>query len=54
LDDLCAPGEIGQLITRGPSVFSEYFGLPERTAASFIDGWFCSGDAASVDDTDAH
>ena len=49
-DDLCPPGEIGQLITRGPSVFSEYFGLPERTAASFIDGWFCSGDAASVDE----
>ncbi|MBM3508411.1 MAG: long-chain fatty acid--CoA ligase [Alphaproteobacteria bacterium] len=48
--DLAPAGEIGQLITRGPSVFSEYFGLPERTAAAFIDGWFCSGDAASVDD----
>ena len=49
-DELCKPGEIGQLITRGPSVFSEYLGLPERTAASFIKGWFRSGDAAFVDD----
>lgn len=49
-DELCKPGEIGQLITRGPSVFSEYLGLPERTAASFIKGWFRSGDAAFVDE----
>ncbi len=49
-DDLCKAGEIGQLITRGPSLFSEYLGLPERTAAAFMQGWFCSGDAAFVDD----
>ena len=49
-DDVCNVGEIGQLITRGPSVFSEYLGLPERTAAAFVQGWFCSGDAAFVDD----
>ena len=50
LDDLCKPGEIGQLITRGPSLFTEYFNLPERTAAAFTEGWFFSGDAAFVDD----
>ena len=49
-DDLCKPGAIGQLITRGPSVFTEYLGLPERTAAAFIKGWFCSGDAAFADE----
>ncbi len=49
-DDLCAPGEIGQLITRGPSLLKEYFGLPERTAAAFAGGWFLSGDAAVLDD----
>ena len=48
-DDLCKPGEIGQLITRGPSLLTEYFGLPERTAAAFVKGWFCSGDAAVLD-----
>jgi len=49
-DDLCGPGEIGQLITRGASLLTGYFGLPERTAAAFAQGWFLSGDAALVDD----
>ena len=49
-DDLCKPGEIGQLITRGPSLLTEYFGLPDRTAAAFAKGWFMSGDAAVLDD----
>jgi fatty-acyl-CoA synthase len=49
-DDLCKPGEIGQLITRGASLLTEYYGLPERTAAAFAQGWFLSGDAALLDD----
>ena len=49
-DDVCKPGEIGQLITRGPSLLTGYFGLPERTAAAFAKGWFLSGDAAVLDD----
>jgi long-chain acyl-CoA synthetase len=48
--DLCKPGEIGQLITRGPSLLTGYFGLPERTEAAFTQGWFCSGDAAVLDE----
>jgi fatty-acyl-CoA synthase len=48
--DLCEAGEIGQLITRGPSLMTEYFGLSERTAAAFSSGWFLSGDAAVLDD----
>jgi fatty-acyl-CoA synthase len=49
-DELCKPGEIGQLITRGPSLLTEYYGLPERTAAAFAQGWFLSGDAALLDE----
>ena len=49
-NDVCKPGEIGQLITRGPSLLKEYFRLPERTAAAFREGWFYSGDAAFADD----
>ena len=45
-----APGEIGQLITRGPSLLTEYFRLPDRTAAALRDGWYFSGDAAFADD----
>jgi len=50
VEDLASAGEIGQLITRGPSLLTEYFGLPERTAAALRGGWFFSGDAAYADD----
>jgi fatty-acyl-CoA synthase len=49
-EDLCKVGEIGQLITRGASLLTEYYGLPDRTAAAFAKGWFMSGDAAVLDD----
>lgn len=49
-DDLAAPGEVGQLIGRGPSLMKEYFGMPERTAAQLRDGWYFSGDAAFTDE----
>ena len=45
-----APGENGEVLVRGPSVMSGYWGLPEETAASFADGWFRTGDAARVDE----
>lgn len=50
VDDLAAPGEVGQLIARGPSLLSSYFRLPERTAAALRDGWYFSGDAAYADE----
>jgi long-chain acyl-CoA synthetase len=50
LDEIAAPGEIGQLVTRGPSLLTEYFRLPERTAAALRDGWYFSGDAAFADE----
>jgi len=41
----CAIGEIGHLQVRGPSVFSGYWRMPEKTAAEFTrDGWFRTGD----------
>jgi long-chain acyl-CoA synthetase len=49
-DDLTKIGEVGQLITRGPSLLREYFNLPDKTAAAMREGWFYSGDAAWVDD----
>ena len=40
----------GQLQVRGPSVFREYWNLPEVTAKEFTaDGWFKTGDVATVD-----
>jgi fatty-acyl-CoA synthase len=49
-EDQCKPGEVGQLIARGPSLFTGYWGLPEKTAQTIRDGWYFSGDAAVTDD----
>jgi malonyl-CoA/methylmalonyl-CoA synthetase len=42
-----ADGEVGELLVRGPSVFSGYWGQPEATAAAFSHGWFRTGDLAA-------
>ncbi|WP_396656870.1 long-chain-fatty-acid--CoA ligase [Microbacterium sp.] len=43
------PGERGELIVRGPQVFSGYYGKPEETERVFVDGWFRTGDIVTVD-----
>ena len=41
----------GELHVRGTHVTAGYFGQPHRTAAAFTDdGWFRTGDLASIDD----
>ncbi|HSD30002.1 MAG TPA: AMP-binding protein [Vicinamibacteria bacterium] len=37
-------GETGELLVRGPAVFSGYWRRPDPTAAAFVDGWFRTGD----------
>jgi len=44
------PGEAGELLHRGPTVADGYFGLPEKTAQTWTDGWFRTGDLAEVDE----
>ncbi|MDN4175110.1 long-chain-fatty-acid--CoA ligase [Nocardioides sp. SOB77] len=41
-------GEPGELLVRGPQVFSGYRGRPEETAAAFHDGWFRTGDVVTM------
>lgn len=44
-------GEVGELAFRGYSLFSAYYKDPERTADCIdAEGWFYSGDLASVDE----
>ena len=42
-------GEVGELFSRGPMLFDEYYKLPEKTESSFKDGWFSAGDLARRD-----
>jgi len=43
-------GEPGELCVKGPQVMKGYHNRPEETAAAFKDGWFLTGDIATVDE----
>lgn len=38
----------GEVLVRGENVTPGYFQLPAQTAASFRDGWFCTGDIGEL------
>ena len=44
-----APGEVGDLQVRGAGLFIGYHGQPEENGRAFRDGWFETGDTATVD-----
>jgi acyl-CoA synthetase (AMP-forming)/AMP-acid ligase II len=44
-----APGGIGEIWVRGATVTAGYLNNPHANSASFVDGWFRSGDLGSVD-----
>lgn len=48
--DLSAPGEIGQLIVRGPQAMSGYWNNPLETSKKLRAGWVYSGDLFSQDE----
>jgi len=46
---------VGELEVRGPTLFAGYLGRPEATSRSFTpDGWFRTGDAATIDGSGTH
>ncbi len=42
--------EIGELFSRGPMMFREYYKMPEKTKSSFRGEWFSAGDMAKCDE----
>ncbi len=44
-----APGERGEVVIQGPNVIRGYENNPEANAASFVDGWFRTGDRGYLD-----
>ena len=46
---LALPGEVGEVVARGANVMAGYYGDPDATAEAFRDGWFHTGDLATVD-----
>jgi acyl-CoA synthetase (AMP-forming)/AMP-acid ligase II len=44
-----APGEVGEIVGRGPILMEGYYRRPEQTAQAVRGGWLYSGDLGSVD-----
>jgi long-chain acyl-CoA synthetase len=41
--------EDGEVLARGPSIFSGYWNRPDETQNAFVDGWFKTGDIGNID-----
>ena len=43
------PGQVGEIVVRGPGMMHGYWNLPEQTAAAIRDGWVHTGDGGYQD-----
>lgn len=47
--NLLGPGDVGEIVIRGPNVTPGYENNPEANAKAFTNGWFRTGDQGMVD-----
>jgi acyl-CoA synthetase (AMP-forming)/AMP-acid ligase II len=45
-----APGEVGEIVGRGPALMPGYYKRPDLTAQAIVDGWLHTGDLGYVDE----
>ena len=48
--EVLKPGEVGEIRVKGPNVTKGYFNAGPETQASFVDGWFLTGDIGYMDE----
>jgi long-chain acyl-CoA synthetase len=49
-DEDVPPGQVGEIIARGPNIFKGYWNRDEETAEAMRGGWFHTGDMGRVDE----
>jgi len=49
-DEPVKPGEIGEIVARGPQLMHGYWNRPEATKETLRGGWLHTGDAAAMDE----
>ena len=47
---IAAPGEVGEIVGRGPALMPGYYKRPDLTAQAIVDGWLHTGDLGYVDE----